>query len=187
MEINTLIIMALGLAADAFAVSLSSGLLIKNLKVNKALKIALFFGVFQYLMPLIGWVGGLFFRDFLINIDHWIAFILLTLIGGKMIYESLSEEDEEEKFNPTDTYTLFGLAIATSIDALAVGFSLSVIQTSILQAATIIGVITFSLSLMGVFIGHTFGGLFKEKVEFLGGAILIAIGAKILLEHLGFI
>jgi putative Mn2+ efflux pump MntP len=187
MELNTLIILALGLAADAFAVSLSSGLLIKNFKINKALKIALFFGGFQYLMPLIGWVGGLFFRDLLVNINHWIAFILLSLIGGKMIYESLAAEDEEERFNPIDTYTLFGLAIATSIDSLAVGFSLSVIQTSILQAATIIGVITFILSFMGVFIGHTFGGVFKEKAELLGGLVLVAIGAKILLEHLGFI
>lgn len=187
MEINTLVLIALGLAADAFAVSLTSGLLIKHLKFNKALKIALFFGGFQYLMPLIGWLGGLFFRDLLVGIDHWIAFGLLTLIGGKMIHESLSGKDEEERFNPTDNYTLFGLAIATSIDALAVGLSLSLIKTSIIQAATIIGVITFGLSLSGVFIGHSFGSLFKNKIEILGGLILIMIGSKILLEHFSFI
>ncbi len=186
MQLGSLVLIALGLAADAFAVSLSSGLLIKNLKVNKALKIALFFGGFQYLMPLIGWVGGLVFRDLFASVDHWIAFGLLSLIGGKMIYESFSEE-EEEGFNPLDTYTLFGLAIATSIDALAVGLSLSVIKTSIIEAATIIGVITFGLSFLGVFIGHRFGGLFNNKIELLGGVILILIGSKILLEHLGFI
>ncbi len=184
MELASSILIGTGLAADAFAVSLSSGLLIKNLKVHKAIKIALFFGGFQYLMPLIGWLLGFFFRDILIAVDHWIAFGLLALIGSKMIYESCTKQEEEVNFNPTDNYTLFGLAIATSIDALAVGLGLSVIKTSILQAAAIIGIVTFGLCFLAVFIGHSFGSFFKDKIGILGGSVLILIGFKILFEHL---
>ncbi|MCA1993160.1 MAG: manganese efflux pump MntP family protein [Coleofasciculus sp. S288] len=184
MEPTTTVLIALGLAADAFAVSLSSGLTIKHLKINKALKIALFFGGFQALMPLIGWVAGLSFRDWITPVDHWIAFGLLSFIGARMIYESIQEEDCEKKFNPLDTYTLLTLAVATSLDALAVGIGFSLLKTSIAAPVTAIGFITFFLSFVGVFIGHKCGNLFQNKIEMLGGFILIIIGSKILMEHL---
>lgn len=171
--------LSLGLAADAFAVSLTSGFVIQHIKLNKALKIALFFGCFQGVMPLIGWMAGLTFREFIAGFAHWIAFILLFFIGGKMICESCQEQ---EKFNPLDFYTLLALSIATSIDALAAGLGLSVLKMSILLACTSIGVITFTLSFCGVFIGHSFGDLFNKKIEVAGGLILILIGSKILLE-----
>ncbi len=184
MELANISLIGIGLAADACAVSLSSGLLIKHIKLNKVLKIALAFGVFQAIMPLIGWITGLTFRKLIMQIDHWIAFIVLAFLGGKMIYEALQELEEEKKFNPLDNYTLLGLAIATSIDALAVGFSLSVLKISILSAAAIIGVITFWLSFISVYLGHKWGGLCKFKLEIIGGVILIAIGGKILITHL---
>lgn len=187
MEILTTTFLSLGLAADAFAVSLTSGFSIKHIKINKALKIALFFGCFQAIMPLIGWSAGLTFREFISGIDHWIAFGLLSYIGGKMIYESMQEEIEDKKFNPLDSYTLITLAIATSIDALAAGIGLSVLKGSILLACSLIGFITFALCFIGVFIGHRFGDLLNQKIEILGGVVLIVIGTKILLEHLGFI
>ncbi|GBF80927.1 manganese efflux pump MntP [Aphanothece sacrum] len=183
MELLNTTFLSIGLAADAFAVSVTSGCLIQHIKINKALKIALFFGVFQGVMPLIGWITGLTFRNLLSNFDHWIAFILLSFIGGKMIYEAFQLEDDK-KFNPLDNYTLFALAIATSIDALATGFSLSLLESSIFFACTLIGLITFSLSFIGVFIGHKFGSIFNQKIEIIGGLTLIAIGSKILIEDL---
>jgi putative Mn2+ efflux pump MntP len=183
MELVNISMISMGLAADACAVSLSSGLVIKHIKLNKAIKIALAFGIFQGIMPLLGWLVGWSFRDFITQIDHWIAFVLLIAIGGKMIYEACQEETET-KFNPLDNYTLLGLAIATSIDALAVGLSLSVLKTSILSAAAVIGTITFWLSLISVYLGHRWGNLCKFKLELIGGIILIAIGSKILISHL---
>jgi putative Mn2+ efflux pump MntP len=180
----TTVSIALGLAADAFAVSLSSGLSIQRLKLNKALKIALFFGGFQAVMPLIGWLAGLSFRGFMSAIDHWIAFGLLGFIGARMIYESTQEEIVEKKFNPLDTYTLITLSIATSLDALAAGLGFAVLKSSILAAVTAIGAITFCLSFIGVFVGHRFGEVFQNKIEAIGGVILIVIGSKILIEHL---
>ena len=178
------IFISLGLAADACAVSLSSGLLIRHLKFNKALKIALFFGIFQGIMLLIGWLLGLSFREPLSKIDHWIAFSLLCFLGGKLIYESLQLESNLKPYNPLNYYTLSGLAIATSIDALAVGIGFSVLKVSILLSASIVGFITFILSFLAVYIGHGYGDLFKNKVEVVGGLILIFFGSKILLEHL---
>jgi putative Mn2+ efflux pump MntP len=183
-ELLTTAFVAVGLAADAVAVSLTSGLMIRHIHVNKALKIALFFGGFQAIMPMIGWGIGLTCRDFFASFDHWIAFIILGAIGGKMVYEACQEDDEEKRFNPLDSYTLIGLAIATSIDALVVGLGLSLIKTPLLLACTVIGVITFALCFIAVFIGHKFGNLFSQKVEILGGLVLILIGSKILIEHL---
>lgn len=183
-ELLTTSFIAVGLAADAVAVSLTSGLMIRHIHVNKALKIALFFGGFQAIMPMIGWGIGLAFRDFLASFDHWIAFIILGAIGGKMIYEAFQEDDEDKRFNPLDSYTLMGLAIATSIDALVVGLGLSMIKTPLLLACTVIGLITFILCFISVFIGHKFGNLCGQKVEILGGLVLILIGSKILIEHL---
>lgn len=184
MDAATTILLSLGLAADAFAVAVSSGLAIKHMKVNKALKIALFFGVFQALMPVLGWLIGLSFSSLITPIDHWIAFGLLSFIGGRMIYESLQSEECEKKFNPLDTGTLITLSVATSIDALAVGLGFAVLKNSIAPAVTAIGFITFFLAFAGVFIGHKFGNLFANKIEILGGAILIFIGSRILFMHL---
>ena len=184
MDAATTILLSLGLAADAFAVAVSSGLAIKHMKANKALKIALFFGVFQALMPVLGWLIGLSFSFLITPIDHWIAFGLLSFIGGRMIYESLQSEECEKKFNPLDTGTLITLSVATSIDALAVGLGFAVLKDSIALAVTAIGFITFFLAFAGVFIGHKCGNLFANKIEILGGAILIFIGSRILFLHL---
>ena len=184
MQLINITFLGLGLAADAFAVSLSSGLMIQRIKFNKALKIALLFGIFQAVMPLIGWIMGLSFREFISNFDHWIAFILLLGIGGKMIYEAYNNLEEDEKFNPLEPYTLLALALATSIDALAAGLGLSLLKSSILFSCTMIGLITFCLSFVGVFLGHKFGNLFNKKIELLGGLTLIFIGSKILIEDL---
>jgi len=184
MDAATTILLSLGLAADAFAVAVSSGLAIKHMKVNKALKIALFFGVFQALMPVLGWLIGLSFSFLITPIDHWIAFGLLSFIGGRMIYESLQSGECEKKFNPLDTGTLITLSVATSIDALAVGLGFAVLKDSIALAVTAIGFITFFLAFAGVFIGHKCGNLFANKIEILGGAILIFIGSRILFLHL---
>ena len=183
MELLDISLMGTGLAADACAVSLSSGLVIRHIKFNKALKIALAFGVFQAIMPLVGWLTGLSFRELLIQTNHWIAFGLLAIIGSKMIYETFQEETET-RFNPLDNYTLIGLAIATSIDALVVGLSLSVLKTSILSTAAVIGIITFALSFISVYLGHKWGKLCKFKLEIVGGIILIFLGSKILITNL---
>jgi len=181
------VLVALGLSADAFAVSISSGLRIKYIKLNKALKIALFFGCFQAFMPIIGWWGGMIFKDILSAVDHWFAFGILSVLGMKMIYESSQNESTEKRFNPLDTYTLITLSVGTSIDALAVGMGFGLLKTSIMPTVTAIGFMTFFLSFIGVFIGHKFGNLFQNKVEIVGGAILIIIGSKILIEHLSAI
>jgi len=152
--------------------------------VNKALKIALFFGGFQALMPLIGWFVGLSFSSLIAPIDHWIAFGLLSFIGGKMIYESLQSEECAKKFNPLDTGTLITLSIATSLDALAVGIGFAVLKTAIGPVVSAIGFITFFVVFAGVFIGHKCGNLFGNKIELIGGGILIAIGSNILWSHL---
>ncbi|MEC4805617.1 MAG: manganese efflux pump MntP family protein [Jaaginema sp. PMC 1080.18] len=183
MQLITMSAIAVGLAADAFAVSLSSGFKIKHIKLNKALKIALFFGGFQAVMPFLGWWLGLSFRGMIASFDHWIAFLILAFIGGKMIYESRSDE-AEKPFNPLDFYTLIILSIATSIDAFATGIGFAVLKTSIVFASTTIGLITFCLSLLGVFMGHWCGTIFQSKAEFIGGLVLVAIGSKILIEHL---
>jgi len=184
MEFLTLLLLAIALAMDALTVAVTSGIMIKHIHINKALKIGLFFGVFQGVMPILGWLGGLTFKGLISSYDHWIAFILLSIIGGKMIYESFHLDEEEKQYDPLDNYTLFTLAIATSIDALAAGIGLTMINYSIFLAATLIGFVTFTLSFLGVFAGHKFGNYFNKNLEILGGVILILIGVKILLEHL---
>ena len=184
MDAITIIAIAFGLAMDAFAVSITSGITIKNLKVNNALKIALFFGLFQAIMPLVGWLAGLSLRGFIAEIDHWIAFGLLCIIGFKMIYESSKMEANNKKIDPLNVYVLLMLSIATSIDALAVGLSLSFLNVSIALPAIIIGVVTFLLSIFGVYFGNRFGHYFERKIEIIGGLILIGIGVKILIDHL---
>ena len=184
MDIISIVIIAVGLAMDAFAVSITSGITIKRLKINNALKIALFFGLFQAVMPIIGWLAGLSLRDYISAVDHWIAFGLLSAIGCKMIYESCKVESIKREINPLNFFVLLILSVATSIDALAVGISLSFLKISIAIPAIIIGIVTFLLTLLGVFIGNRFGHFFENKIEIVGGLILIGIGTKILMEHL---
>ncbi len=181
----SLIFIAIGLAMDAFAVSIASGFAVRKLHFSYALKIAFLFGFFQGIMPLIGWLAGSSIAGYISAIDHWIAFGLLSFVGGKMIYEStvFCEDDECDK-DPKRTYILLTLAIATSIDALAVGLTLSFIDVNIVTPALIIGAITFALSLAGVYIGEKMGHFFESKIEIIGGVILIGIGIKILLDHL---
>ncbi len=184
MDILTMVLIAIGLAMDSLAVSITSGLAMRELKISKALKIAILFGLFQALMPVVGWLAGLSLTDLISSIDHWIAFALLSLIGCKMIYESVRLESREKVIDPTNVYLLLMLSIATSIDALAVGITFAFLEVSIVTPIIIIGVVTFLLSLLGVFVGNKFGHLFEKKIGIAGGLILIGIGIRILIEHL---
>lgn len=182
----SVIVIAVGLAMDAFAVSITSGTTIRKMQIRHAMLIASFFGVFQAVMPFIGWNLGQWARPFIASVDHWAAFALLGFVGGKMIYEARAERDEEALRDPLDLYVLFMLAVATSIDALAVGISLSFLELSILGPVLIIGLVTFLFSFAGVYIGNMFGHFFERRLEVLGGLMLIGIGVKILVEHLYF-
>jgi len=184
MSLLTLFITAVGLSMDAFAVSICKGLAMKKLNIKKALIIGLWFGGFQALMPTVGYLLGSQFEQYVTAIDHWIAFALLALIGASMIKEALSKEEDHAN-DSVDVKTMFLLAVATSIDALAVGVTYAFLQVSIVPAVSFIGVITFVLSVIGVRVGNVFGIKYKSKAELAGGAILIFMGTKILLEHLG--
>jgi len=184
MELLTIIIIAVGLAMDAFAVSVATGAGYRQLKIQHALRMALFFGAFQAVMPIIGWLAGMSFRDAIQAFDHWVAFGILLVIGAKMIYEAFKIEKAENPTDPASLAVLITLSIATSIDALAVGITLSLITDSIATAVILIGVITFALSWFGCWIGKRIGHLFENKIEIIGGCVLIAIGVKILVEHL---
>ncbi len=184
MNFYAILLIAVALAMDALAVSIASGIILKKSKLKHALRIAFFFGIFQLFMPLIGAFAGTFIKDFISAFDHWIIFIILTAIGGKMIYEAFILKEEEEKFDPTNLKTLIFLSIATSIDAFAVGISLSLLSASIFLAVSIIGIVTFILCFIGVMIGDFIGHFFEEKIEALGGLILVGIGIKILLGHI---
>jgi len=184
MDLITILFIAFGLAMDAFAVSIASGAAIKPLKIHNAFKIALYFGLFQALMPLVGWLTGLALRDFISSIDHWVAFFILFVIGSKMIYESTKLKTEGKKNNPLSTRLLLSLSVATSIDALAVGVSIAFLKVFILTPIIAIGMVTFFLSYIGVFVGNKSGHFFENKIEIIGGFILIFIGLKILVEHL---
>ena len=183
-----LLLMGVGLAMDAFAVSVCKGLSMKKLNKKQAVVIGLYFGGFQALMPFIGWVLGSQFQQYITSIDHWIAFILLGFIGGKMVIEAVKEWNEEDivevKDQPLDHKNMFMLAIATSIDALAVGITFAFLETPIIEAITIIGITTMIISIIGVVVGNFFGGKYKHKAELVGGVILILLGLKILIEHL---
>ena len=185
-----LLLMGIGLAMDAFAVSICKGLGMKKVNKKQAVVIGVFFGGFQALMPLIGWILGKQFERYITSVDHWIAFILLGFIGGKMIVESLKKEEEEEiekSDKPLDLKEMFILAIATSIDALAIGITFAFLGTPIIEAIAIIGIVTFLISIGGVYVGNFFGSKYKNKAEFAGGLILVLLGIKILLEHLGIL
>ncbi|MFA6317026.1 MAG: manganese efflux pump MntP family protein [Elusimicrobiota bacterium] len=184
MDILTVLGISLGLSMDAFAVSVTSGIAIKSLRVAHAFRIAFVFGLFQAVMPVLGWLAGLSMRGFIQGVDHWIAFGLLLFVGGKMIWEAYSRGGEEV-VDPLDAGVLLMLAVATSIDALAVGISFSFLKVSIALPVIVIGLVTFGMCFAGVLIGKKVGHLFERKIEVAGGVILIAIGVKILIEHLG--
>ena len=188
MRFYEIVLIAVGLAMDAFAVSVCKGLKMSKVDYKYTFIIALFFGVFQAaLMPLLGYFLGNAFANSIAAIDHWIAFILLAFIGGKMIYEAIKNEGEGYCDLKYDFKEITLLAFATSIDALAVGISFAFLQVEIWSAASYIGVITFILSIIGVLVGNRFGVKFKSKAEFAGGIILVLIGIKILLEGLGIL
>jgi putative Mn2+ efflux pump MntP len=184
MDLLTVFFLAVGLSMDAMAVAMVSGCATNKIELRPALLMAFFFGFFQILMPVIGWLAGLGFKKVISSFDHWLAFILLLFIGGKMIWENRRPEERHSRTNLPSLPVLLGLAVATSIDALAVGLSFSLLAVDIITPVLIIGLVTFSLSFLGVLAGHKFGSLIAGKVEILGGLILITIGFKILLEHL---
>lgn len=191
MGLVELLVVAVGLSMDAFAVSVCKGLCMRRVNWRHALVIALFFGAFQALMPLIGWLLGTQFAALITPVDHWVAFVLLALIGGKMIWDAVRGDDEDPAAScpaegaPLDLRELTLLAVATSIDALAVGVTLAFLGVSIGWAMAVIGVTTFTLSFVGVAVGNRFGARFEGPAALAGGVVLILIGLKILLEHLG--
>ncbi len=181
-----IVLIGTGLSMDAFAVAVCKGLAMKKPDKVQALIIGLYFGVFQALMPVLGWLLGTQFRVYIESVDHWVAFALLAFIGGKMIVEAVRDKpsDIPEGSSVIKHKEMLVLAVATSIDALAVGISFAALGTPIFPSAQIIGLITFCLSILGVYIGHRFGNRYEKKAEIAGGLILIGIGVKVLIEHL---
>ena len=186
MGILSIVVIAVGLAMDAFAVAICKGLSMKKMNWSKALIVGGYFGFFQAVMPLIGYLLGAGFHEKVTSVDHWFAFILLSAIGINMLKEALSKE-EDCKNDRVDFKEMVVLAIATSIDALAVGITMAFLEVNIITAVLAIGIITFIISVIGVKIGNIFGDKYEKKAEFVGGIILILMGTKILLEHLGII
>lgn len=191
MSFIELFLIGVGLSMDAFAAAICQGLFMTRIKWGHALTVGLYFGGFQALMPFIGWMLGSQFADRIQQYDHWIAFILLVLIGGNMIREALSGDEEDAAQAETDLRLdhkkLFLMAIATSIDALAIGVTFAFLETAILPAIGIIGCTTFCISVAGVAVGCWFGARYKKRAEITGGAILVLLGIKILLDHLGIL
>lgn len=187
MGLVELLLTAIGLAMDAFAVSVCKGLGMRNMRYDQALVIGLYFGVFQALMPLIGWLLGTSFSHYIQAFDHWIAFVLLVFIGGKMLWDAFHEEKKEvaeAADAKLDHRELLMLAVATSIDALAVGIAFACLDVEIWSSISMIGVITLCISFCGVWIGNRFGNRFEKKAEIIGGIVLVLIGVKILVDHL---
>jgi putative Mn2+ efflux pump MntP len=183
LDITEILLVAVGLAMDCFSVAITSGLIMKEKKPNFALKVGASFGFFQSIMPVIGWLGGTSLLDLISGVDHWIAFALLSLIGGKMLFEAIKRKSGEEKADPSSGHVLLTLSVATSIDALAVGVGFAFLRVAILFPVVVIGIIAFVMSFFGVYLGDRFGQYFGTKIEIVGGLILIGIGIKILLEH----
>jgi putative Mn2+ efflux pump MntP len=181
-DVLSIALIAIGLAMDAFAVSIANGIVITQQRKKSAFIIALFFAGFQMLMPIIGWLAGFSLQTIIIGIDHWIAFGLLTVIGTKMIYDSTKKEAAHEA--TLRLHSLLTMSIATSIDALMVGLSFAFIQTEILLPVAVIGLVTFLLSFVGFFFGCGLGRIFGNRIKVVGGLVLIAIGVRILIEHL---
>ena len=186
MDFAELLLIAVGLSMDAFAVSVCKGLSVKELKGRHVLLAGLYFGGFQALMPVIGWLLGYRFESLITEIDHWIAFVLLAVIGGNMAREAISGGDDGDSDDSFDFKTMLPLAVATSIDALAIGVTFAFLRVSIIPAVLLIGATTFAFSAGGLHIGNMFGTRYKSKAELVGGIILILLGGKILVEHLFF-
>lgn len=184
MSYLTIFFLAVGLGVDAFSVAIGIGAANSKKSWTPILRLSLAFGFFQFLMPLLGWLAGLTVVERIQAFEHWIAFFLLVAVGGKMVHEGLTEKSAEEETDRTRGWPLFLLSIATSIDALAVGFSFSLLNTSIFAPAVIIGLVCFFMTAVGMVFGQTLSRLFGRKVEILGGLTLIGIGLKILLEHI---
>jgi manganese efflux pump family protein len=185
MDILTLCLIGIGLSFDTFAVSVSTGLVISHIRFLQGVRVATVLALFQALMPFIGWFLGKQVAQSMIEYDHWIAFGLLALLGFKMIYESLKKEEEKKNFNPLQYTVLIGIAIATSIDALVVGVSFAFINLNIVWSVFVIGVITFLVAMLGMLFGKKVGSRFGQRMEIVGGLILLGIGVKILLSHIG--
>jgi putative Mn2+ efflux pump MntP len=183
MNLITIIFLAVGLGVDAFSVAIGIGATNDKKSWAPVLRLAAAFGLFQFVMPIIGWLAGLTVVEIIASFDHWIAFALLALVGGKMIWEGFEKESDEEKADQTRGWPLLLLSIATSIDALAVGFSFSVLKNPILLPAVIIGIVCFVMTTVGMIFGKVLAKLFGKKVEIFGGLVLIAIGVKILIDH----
>ena len=177
--------MAFGLSMDAFSVAVTNGFMIRQIKIAHAFRIAFFFGFFQFFMPIIGWAAGRYFKGYIDSFDHWIAFGLLTFIGGKMLVESRKVDQGCESKTCIHFPTLLIMSLATSIDALAVGVSFAILDIDILLPVMVIGILTFTVCFIGIYIGNRIGHIFENKLEIAGGIILIGIGVKILIEHLG--
>ncbi|MDA3892656.1 MAG: manganese efflux pump MntP family protein [Salinivirgaceae bacterium] len=184
MEFLTLLIIAIGLAMDSVTVSISCALILYKFNFKNTFRIALFMGVFQGTMPIIGWWLGHSFRVYIEAYDHWIAFIILMFLGARMIYQHITTNDDFKCFDPTSYKTLTGLAIATSIDALAVGITFGLIEISLITAALVIGLVSFILSFLAIYLASKFKQKLKFPFELVGGIILILIGVKILIEHI---
>ena len=189
MDLATMVLLGLALAMDAFAVSVACGLRFDRRRHGGALRIAAAFGGFQAAMPIVGWMAGLTLRNLILGFDHWVAFGLLAFLGARMIHEALQAHRRGETIPLPDAARLLVLALATSVDALAVGLTLSLLGAAILLPAAVIGVVTFAVSYLGVVLGYEFEALLqgraKRDVQILGGIVLIVLGARILLEHLG--
>lgn len=182
----TLLAIAVGLAMDAFAVATATGLCLVNVTARQTLRMAWSFGLFQFFMPILGWLAGRGIERWISAFDHWVAFALLAIIGGKMIYESFApQDDSRDVADPTRGGRLFVLSVATSIDALAVGLSLGVLRVQIWYPAFVIGVVAAALTALGMHLGCRFGAMLGRHVEVIGGLVLVGIGVKILVEHLG--
>lgn len=184
MEILTIFLIAISLSFDTFAVSISSGLILRKIDFFNATKIAITLAVFQAAMPLIGWLAGSGIKSYAESFDHWIAFGILALLGGKMIYESFKTAPENRSFNPLDIKVMVGMAIATSIDALIVGFSFALLNYKIVISIGIIGAVTYVVAMLGMLFGKKIGARMGRRMEMLGGIMLFLIGLKILIEHL---
>ncbi|NLB62041.1 MAG: manganese efflux pump [Clostridiales bacterium] len=178
-----LFLIAVGLSMDAFAVAVAKGLSVTQLKINHVITVGLYFGIFQALMPLLGYLVGSTFASFITSVDHWVVFVLLALIGANMIRESQKKSESEDTVNGFTFKAMLPFALATSVDALAIGIAFASLQVKIMPAIMLIGVITFAFSCLGVKIGNVFGEKYKSTAELAGGVILILLGVKVLVEH----
>ena len=183
MSLITVLLIAIGLGVDAFSVAIGIGAANHKKSWSPVLRLATSFGLFQFMMPIIGWLAGLTVVERIASFDHWIAFGLLALVGGKMIWEGFEKERDEEREDQTRGWPLLLLSIATSIDALAVGFSFSVLKSQIFLPAVMIGLVCFLMTVIGMIFGKVLAKIFGKKVEIFGGLVLIAIGIKILIDH----